>query len=378
MISIVYNTSFTHAAPVFLGLGTSSLKGLTSGGSISARNHPLPTTFWEQNTIETALDIFRSLVVCLFVLVAFSFIPGALVEFSVREREPNRNAKHQQYVSGASIPAYHLSSYAWDFGMYLLPCTAALVLVRSFGTRSDGVVSGRCLACVAAWFSRCLSPLKSRRPSQTTGIGPLLDGDGAEITALLLFGYGLAICPFTYLCGNLFTTHTTAQIYTILLNVRAPDCSSLLACTTTSPHSRPTCQQLITGIVLMVASYILSLFESTKDTNEMLMWIYRWPGTADTVLPPLTQSISRNVPVAETKLACRKSCVRPLCAPLQDIPGLLPRARPLGTLPEEHPGDRAAGAAADRRRPGPLGSDQEGHFLSVCLIGGLHHRRAGL
>eukprot|EP01052_Picozoa_sp_SAG31_P012759 SAG31_NODE_753_length_12340_cov_8.786619_5_plen_1730_part_00 len=227
MVSIIYNTSFTHAAPVFLGLGDSSLKATSTGGSITIRSHPLPMTFSQQSNLATALSISRSLVVCLFVIVAYSFIPGALVEFCVREREHNRNAKHQQYVSGASIPAYWLASYIWDFCMYLPALGVTLVLINNFGTRADG---------------------------ETSGVGPLLDGDGARITQLLLVGYGLAIAPFTYLVGHLFDSHVSAQIYTILWN-------------------------LITGVILMITSYILSVFDSTADVNEKLMYFYRvFPG----------------------------------------------------------------------------------------------------
>lgn len=44
-------------------------------------------------------------------------------------------------------------------------------------------------------------------------------------------GYGLAICPFTYLMGHLFPNHVKAQIYTILFN-------------------------LMSGIILMIMSYV--------------------------------------------------------------------------------------------------------------------------
>ena len=53
VLSILYNSSFTHAAPVYLGLGDTSLKAATSGGSIKHRTHPLPYTFEERNTIDT-------------------------------------------------------------------------------------------------------------------------------------------------------------------------------------------------------------------------------------------------------------------------------------------------------------------------------------
>ena len=39
-------------------------------------------------------------------MIAYSFVPGAIVEFVVREREAQHNSKHQQLVSGAGIFAY--------------------------------------------------------------------------------------------------------------------------------------------------------------------------------------------------------------------------------------------------------------------------------
>jgi ABC-type multidrug transport system ATPase subunit len=216
MLTIMYNSSFTHAAPVFLALGDSALKSAGSGGSISVRTAPLPWTYWQKNDsiISVVIEVVQSLVVCLFVLIAFSFIPGSIVDFSVREREHNKNAKHQQYVSGASIPAYWLSNYLYDFLMYLVPCCTALMLVHHFS------------------------------------VDPMVKRQGFACTAVLFLGYGLAICPFTYLMGNLFATHVKAQIYTILFN-------------------------LMTGIIMMITSYILANFEKTHDLNETLMWVYR-------------------------------------------------------------------------------------------------------
>ena len=221
LLTILYNSSFTHAAPVFLALGDSAMKAANDGaaGSISVHTHPLPWTYWEKNgsIYSVVVGIVQSLVVCLFVLIAFSFVPGALVEFTVREREHNHNAKHQQYVSGGSIPAYWTANYIWDFTVFIIPMTACLLL---------------CL-----WFD----------------VAPVVKG-GMEVAFALLAGYGLSICPFTYLMGHLFKTHVKAQIYTILFN-------------------------LMTGIVLMIASYVLTAFDKTHDANEILMWVYRiFPG----------------------------------------------------------------------------------------------------
>ena len=220
-LTILFNSSFTHSTPVFFSLGSNVLKNqIGSGGSIVVRGTMCPFTDWQKYHSDASafIGIFQSLVVCLFIIIAFSFIPGALVEFSVREREHNRNAKHQQYVSGASIPAYWFGAYLWDLTMITMPIMATLFL--------------------SSWFA----------------VGPLVRNDGPWCCFVLFLGYGLAICPFTYLMGNIFSSSAKAQIYTILFN-------------------------LMTGIVMMVASYILGQFYKTQDINEVLMWFYRvFPG----------------------------------------------------------------------------------------------------
>jgi ABC-type multidrug transport system ATPase subunit len=220
-LTILYNSSFTHATPVFLSVGSNLLKNqFGGGGSIVVRGTMAPFTDWQKynSDVSVVIGIFQSLVVCLFTIIAFSFIPGALVEFVVREREHNRNAKHQQYVSGASIPAYWFGNYLWDMTMITMPIAATLTL--------------------AAWFE----------------VSPLVRGDAPFCCFVLFLGYGLAICPFTYLMGNLFSSSAKAQIYTILFN-------------------------LMTGIVMMVGSYVLGQFYKTHDINEVLMWGYRiFPG----------------------------------------------------------------------------------------------------
>jgi ABC-type multidrug transport system ATPase subunit len=220
-LTILFNSSFTHSTPVFFSLGSNVLKNqIGSGGSIVVRGTMCPFTDWQKYNSDASafIGIFQSLVVCLFIIIAFSFIPGALVEFSVREREHSRNAKHQQYVSGCSIPAYWFGAYLWDLTMIAMPIGATLFL--------------------SSWFA----------------VGPLVRGDAPWCCFVLFLGYGLAICPFTYLMGNLFASSAKAQIYTILFN-------------------------LMTGIVMMVASYILGQFYKTHEINEVLMWFYRvFPG----------------------------------------------------------------------------------------------------
>eukprot|EP00435_Cladocopium_sp_Y103_P015298 s4562_g3.t1 len=89
--------------------------------------------------------------------------------------------------------------------------------------------------------------LKSGKSGKSSETGTYWDSD-------LQPWYGLAVAPFSYLLSFLFAKHTSAQILSLVLN-------------------------FLTGLLLMLTSYILNLIKNTKDVNESLMWIYRlFPG----------------------------------------------------------------------------------------------------
>jgi len=68
------------------------------------------------------------------------------------------------------------------------------------------------------------------------------------------WGYGLAIAPFSYLMSFAFSKHTHAQILCLVIN-------------------------FVTGLFLMITSYILSMIDDTKELNDTLLWLYRvFPG----------------------------------------------------------------------------------------------------
>ena len=48
---------------------------------------------------------FATLIIC----VAFAFVPAAFIVFVIKEREVS--AKHQQLISGVSIPGYWLANF---------------------------------------------------------------------------------------------------------------------------------------------------------------------------------------------------------------------------------------------------------------------------
>jgi hypothetical protein len=117
-------------------------------------------------------------------------------------------------VSGASITAYWLSSYAWEMVLYIVPLSLSMAVIYAVGihTFTD---QGSFFACF-----------------------------------VLLLGYGWAIAPFTYVASFLYDKHTKAQIFTVLFNI-------------------------FLGLVLMIAQYVMSLIGSTKDVNRDLMNVYR-------------------------------------------------------------------------------------------------------
>jgi hypothetical protein len=95
------NTTGTEAAPQFVNLVHSGLYNALSGGvgnGITTVNAPLPFTKVQRAIVSS----ITSFVAVLFIVIAFSFIPSSFAVFIVKETEVK--AKHQQLISGVSIP----------------------------------------------------------------------------------------------------------------------------------------------------------------------------------------------------------------------------------------------------------------------------------
>ena len=166
-----------HGNVIFSNVMANAIK--PQPGTITTWNNPLPQTAKVQGVI----DGVSALQAVLFIMIAFSFVPGGIVVFIVREKEAHHNSKHQQMVSGTSIPAYWLSSYAWDLSIYMLPLVLSMVVIRA------------------------------------VDVSTFTTGDAFFACFVLLLGYGWAICPFTYLASFMYDKHTKAQIFTVLFNV---------------------------------------------------------------------------------------------------------------------------------------------------------------
>jgi ATP-binding cassette subfamily A (ABC1) protein 3 len=215
--SVLVNSSAYHATPSMVNLLHSALAGLFAGPdgpvtSISVVNAPLPFTASQRVFVSS----FTSFISVLFIVIAVSFIPASFALFVVKEREVS--AKHQQLISGVSIPAYWASTYFWDMGTYALPCIAAVVLIVAYNT--------------------------------TALIGPALPA-----TIALFVSYGLAVAPFTYVTTFAFTSHSSAQTTTLILNMMC--------------------------LIVLLASFTMNLIPATCDADASLRFLWRLlPGYA--------------------------------------------------------------------------------------------------
>ena len=163
---------------------------------------------------QALIDNLSALQAVLFIMIAFAFVPGGIVVFVVREKEAHHNSKHQQMVSGVRIPSYWLSNWAWDVCLYSVPLTLSMLCIKMVGLRTFNE-NGAYRACF-----------------------------------VLLAGFGWSAGPFTYLASFAYKSHTKAQIFTVLFNI-------------------------FLGMGLMIAHYVMSLIESTIETNAMLLPLYR-------------------------------------------------------------------------------------------------------
>ncbi|EEY56287.1 ATP-binding Cassette (ABC) superfamily [Phytophthora infestans T30-4] len=203
--NVFTNTTGSHSSAIFKALmdqavyrffAANNSTDSASNVSLKVNNYPLPYT----DAAESVFSSSTSFVAALFVCIAFTFLPASIVVFLVKEKQNEHNSKHQQLVSGVSLPAFWLSNYIWDMTMYIFPL------------------------CSSETFPAVI---------------------------LLFVLFGLAICPFMYCLSFLFKEHASAQTFTIVLN-------------------------FMIGVVLMITSFILDLFDSTSDVNSVLKFFYRF------------------------------------------------------------------------------------------------------
>ncbi|CAI5723062.1 unnamed protein product [Hyaloperonospora brassicae] len=121
--------------------------------------------------LQVTLTAFLTAIVA---MLAFAFVPAAIVAFIVREKSPNQNAKSLQLISGASGSAYWLSTWTHDFLIMVVTVIASAVMIPL----SDQTLAGT----TEVWGVFCL-------------IG----------------SHALAVVPMAYLFSFKFERHAVAQ-----------------------------------------------------------------------------------------------------------------------------------------------------------------------
>lgn len=213
--NIMVNASSVQGPGIFMNL-VNSASLMTLVGSSNAQIVTNNHPLPPTNKENSFSQTADAFTAALMVMIAFCFLPASYVIFVVKEREVK--AKHQQIISGVSLSAYWFATFAWDAVSYLAPFTLTMGLIYAFGIEN-----------------------------YTTG-------DGGIACAVLFLLFGPAVAGFTYISSFLFKSHSTAQNIILF-------------------------QNFVTGLCLMITSFVLSLIDSTKEINMKLKWIYRlFPG----------------------------------------------------------------------------------------------------
>mmetsp|Transcript_24369 Transcript_24369/g.21534 ORF Transcript_24369/g.21534 Transcript_24369/m.21534 type:complete len:288 (-) Transcript_24369:180-1043(-) len=144
--------------------------------SITVINKPFPLTLGAE-LVENTADGFS---LAFILAIGISFLPASLVTFIVKERE--LSVKHQQIVSGVSIPAYWCANYFIDFVKYIIPG----VLICLFALAMDAAA--------------------------------LVDNGNYGVLWALFMMYGLSITAFVYFTSFAFKSHGVAQMATFFGN----------------------------------------------------------------------------------------------------------------------------------------------------------------
>ncbi|KDO35461.1 hypothetical protein SPRG_18791 [Saprolegnia parasitica CBS 223.65] len=218
--NVLVNTTAVHAAPNYKAAIDETLYQLFTqqpGITLKVTSHPLPLTAMTKTLFTT----FMSFATSIFVVLAFAFFTASIVPYLVNEKHHSHNSKHQQLVSGVSLPAFWLANFAWDVLLYIVPCVFGLVAIYLFDITP--FTGNDCFGCAANPF-------------------------GAVIALFVLLGP--ALCSFCYCLSYLFSDPASSQTYTIMTNIGF-------------------------GTVLITVSVVLDVVESTKTANETLKFLWR-------------------------------------------------------------------------------------------------------
>lgn len=176
---IMHNISDTHALPI----GLSALYNLaryqvfgTAVPRLQVRNRPMPIGEFEKELFGANKQVMAGI----FVILPFVLIPCNTISYIVREKECG--ARHMQWLSGASVAAYWLSCFIFDFCCYLGTLCLSLVIFVIFN-RKEYIL-----------------------------------GPNIGVTVTLFVFFGLSAVMSSYLLSFFFKSAFTAQTVVLLVN----------------------------------------------------------------------------------------------------------------------------------------------------------------
>ncbi|TMW69304.1 hypothetical protein Poli38472_001460 [Pythium oligandrum] len=120
--------------------------------------------------------VLKGFLVAMIVMLAFAFIPAAMITWIVREKNPQQDLRSLQLTSGMSVNSYWWSHYTRDFLLVLILIIGALIAM----------------------------PLSNRALSGSSEVWALL---------VLVFIHVLVIILLTYLFSRGFTNYARAQMW---------------------------------------------------------------------------------------------------------------------------------------------------------------------
>ncbi|KAG5510488.1 hypothetical protein GH5_06688 [Leishmania sp. Ghana 2012 LV757] len=166
---------------------------------------------------DTASDLgvrggVQTILIGAIVMIPFTFLPSNVVAWVVKERECK--ARHLQNVSGLSFYIYWLTNFLFDIAAYVITLILVLLIFLMFGRKE------------------------------------YVGKNTAGPTILVLLVYGFCSTASAYVLSFGFAEHSTAQSVTMAAS-------------------------FVTGFLLVMMVFILSLVDSTKSTSEKLRWPFR-------------------------------------------------------------------------------------------------------
>ena len=128
---VMSNSSGTYASATYLNYLTEFfMRDADDASRLSYTFGVLRFTNRERENLERV----TGLVAAIITVIGFTFVPASFVSFVVSEREVG--AKHQQLISGVSIPAYWLSTWLWDYLTYLVPAVGTILVAVGYDIKN--------------------------------------------------------------------------------------------------------------------------------------------------------------------------------------------------------------------------------------------------